>query len=133
VDKDSPKKMKPVVTYELNCKTRITWVPPPHTEFENVQSYKLEILTSDSVWEIIPLKICGEKLGQERETSCDVNLDFLSAAPYNIKENTVLIARVQAKNRFGYGPPSDSNVIGARVLGRPSKMTTLQATQKVVD
>lgn len=65
VDKNSPKKMKPVVTYELNCKTRITWVPPPHTEFENVESYKIEVLSSDGVYRMIPLNICGKIPGQE--------------------------------------------------------------------
>ena len=44
-----------------------------------------------------------------------------------------MIARVQARNPFGYGPWSNSNTSGARVLGRPSKMTSLKATQKIVD
>ena len=54
----------------------------------------------------------------------------LTSAPYNLPFDSLVVARVQARNFFGFGLKSTPNSEGVRIRRIPSKMGPIQVLLK---
>ena len=52
----------------------------------------------------------------------------LYAPPFNIKDGNLIQFRAYAKNEICWSRPSELNVIGENLIGKPAKVTNLQIT-----
>ncbi len=51
--------------------------------------------------------------------SCQIPMNSLRLAPYNLDYPDIVIAKVRSRNLIGWSELSDANVIGGKVLTEP--------------
>ena len=116
-----PAQMPPVIvlpgaqTKSERCFVRLSW-QTPFDGGREIEQYKLEALADSGEFHAISQK-CGE---DPEETTCLVSMITLYAPPFNIQDGRLIQFRAYAKNEMGWSRPSELNVVGENLIGKPA-------------
>jgi hypothetical protein len=113
-----PGKMEIIGTEQSSCSAKMSW-KVPYNCGSPIERYHIEVKTRDGKFRGLPS--CGE---QPTDVSCEVNMQLLQAAPFNLLYGDSIIARGAAKNAVGRGDMSETLDQGTLILQRPDKMNS---------
>lgn len=89
----------------------MTWIAP-NQGGSPITEWKVEIRNKKGLF--VTLLQCKTKL-----QFCEVSMDTLESEPYGLVPGDFIVARVSAKNSYGYSDPSLPNENGPKLYGKP--------------
>jgi hypothetical protein len=100
----------------------ITWSLPAE-KGAVIEEYQVVILTSDTFTYTEESVNCnGVDPIIVSSRSCEIPIDTLRLAPYNLDYPDMVIVKVRSRNINGWSDYSDQNTVGAIVLTEPATM-----------
>jgi len=101
---------------------KISWAEP-FANYRPVLAYQILIETSTANSFVEDTRLCdGGEYAQAAVRYCLVDMHDLRAAPFNLAYDTLVRARVLARNERGWSAQSDPNTAGARIQVEPLAM-----------
>jgi hypothetical protein len=111
------KPLPPVITLE-NINMRISWTDP-YMNSSPVLAYRIFIANNQDVYSEELLYCDGRKDTVLANKYCEVPMDILRGSAYKLEFDSILKAKIQVSNVYGWSELSDNNVDGARIQTEP--------------
>lgn len=108
-----------VSTYTVDCNTMVSWAPPT-TGLSQIAGYTIEVRTRLGSF-AAQQGLCQQ--AYPLATSCTMQMDRLSRAPFNLAEGDPIVVRIAAYSSSGQGPYSIENANGAIMMSPPLSIT----------
>lgn len=103
---------------------KITWIAPS-SNGDTITAYKIKISNALNTNKYEDSVNCdGSSSTVKNNLYCIVPMSILTAAPYSLVFDQLVVATVEASNSFGFGTTSSANTSGAKIRQVPNVMAT---------
>jgi len=116
-----PEKTAPVATVTKGCSATFQWVEPVNGGAE-ITGYDLQVKNADG--EFKSFEECSKA---PVYLKCEISMEVLRSAPYELRKGNAILARVRAKNNKGWSEYSEFDLSGkvqAFILDKPFVLPT---------
>ena len=98
-----PNAPQSVSTSIQSSKVRVSWVAPSFNGGSTILEYIIEIKEADNDYSTVTSECDGTNSITIANSYCEIEMNTLTASPFLIAKDSVIIARVSAKNTIGTG------------------------------
>lgn len=88
-------------------------------------AYEIQVADADGVFAIEDYYCDGAVEPCLSQRYCEIPMSVLKASSYNLKWNNLIVAKVRARNLYGWSLLSEANTDGARIQTAPAKIQDL--------
>jgi len=114
----APKKPVVPTTAIVNMYVRVSWTAPA-TGSATINGYKIYLADKDGIFKEESTYCNGSSNTIITQKYCEIPMSVLRIPVYSLIFDTIVKAKVMAKNIYGDGPISDANTIGAKIQNVP--------------
>lgn len=119
-----PEKPLPPQTVITNIFVRIQW-DEPYLNSSPILAYEIQVADADGKFAVEDYYCDGAEEPCLSQRYCEIPMSVLRSSSYNFVLSDLVVAKIRARNQYGWSLLSEANIDGARIQTAPAQVLNL--------